>query len=63
MNLNEDLREGITACGFEKPTEVQKRAICACIRGLDTIMQSGQGITFDVLISTGSPKFIGIYSV
>ncbi len=39
MNLREELRRGINAYGFEKPSAIQQRAIVPCVRGHDIIMQ------------------------
>lgn len=33
MNLREELLRGIYAYGFEKPSAIQQRAICPCIKG------------------------------
>jgi len=47
MNINEDLLRGIYGFGFEKPSEIQKKAICPVIEGGDVIgqAQSGTGKT------------------
>jgi translation initiation factor 4A len=47
MNLNEDILRGIYTYGFEKPSEIQKRGICAIKGGRDIIgqAQSGTGKT------------------
>ncbi|KAL0623239.1 Eukaryotic initiation factor 4A-I [Plecturocebus cupreus] len=54
MNPLESLLCGIYACGFEKPSTIQQRAILPCIKGYDVIAQaqSGAGKTdiFAILI-------------
>lgn len=47
MELNENLLRGIYGFGFEKPSEIQKQAICPVIKGGDVIgqAQSGTGKT------------------
>jgi translation initiation factor 4A len=54
LNLKETLLRGIYSCGFEKPSEIQKRAILPIINGNDVIAQaqSGTGKTGAFTIST-----------
>ena len=54
LNLKETLLRGIYSCGFEKPSEIQKRAILPIITGNDVIAQaqSGTGKTGAFTIST-----------
>ncbi|KAJ8310706.1 hypothetical protein KUTeg_012571 [Tegillarca granosa] len=54
MNLREELLRGIYAYGFEKPSAIQQRAICPCIKGRDVIAQAqsgtGKTATFSIAI-------------
>jgi translation initiation factor 4A len=43
MKLKDNLLRGIFAYGFEKPSEIQKRAIPALLSGKDTIAQAQSG--------------------
>ena len=43
LNLNETLLWGIYSCGFEKPSEIQKKAILPIINGNDVIAQAQSG--------------------
>jgi translation initiation factor 4A len=43
LNLNETLLRGIYSCGFEKPSEIQKKAILPIINGNDVIAQAQSG--------------------
>ena len=54
LNLKETLLRGIYSCGFEKPSEIQKKAILPIINGNDVIAQaqSGTGKTGAFTIST-----------
>ena len=54
LNLNETLLRGIYSCGFEKPSEIQKKAILPIINGNDVIAQaqSGTGKTGCFIIGT-----------
>lgn len=53
LNLKTDLLRGIYAYGFEKPSDIQKKAILPIINGKDTIAQaqSGTGKTGTFAIS------------
>ena len=53
LNLKTDLLRGIYANGFEKPSEIQQRAILPVIEGRDVIAQaqSGTGKTGTFTIS------------
>ena len=53
LNLKNDLLRGIYAYGFEKPSDIQKKAIYPIINGKDTIAQaqSGTGKTGTFAIS------------
>lgn len=53
MNLREDLLRGIYAYGFEKPSELQQRAILPVLEGHDIIVQApgGTGKTATFVIS------------
>lgn len=53
LNLRESLLRGIYALGFERPSEIQQRAILPVIKGRDTIAQaqSGTGKTATFSIS------------
>ena len=54
MNLKEEVLHGIYSYGFEKPSDIQKKAIPAIITGVDVIAQaqSGMGKTGAFSIST-----------
>ncbi|XP_028074209.1 eukaryotic initiation factor 4A-15-like isoform X2 [Camellia sinensis] len=43
MGLQENLLQGIYACGFEKPSAIQQRGIVPFIKGLDVIQQAQSG--------------------
>ena len=53
MNLKDNILRGVYAYGFEYPSEVQKKAIVAVIKGKDSIVQaqSGTGKTATFSIS------------
>jgi translation initiation factor 4A len=54
LNLKKDLLRGIYGYGFEKPSNIQQKAILPIIRGKDTIAQaqSGTGKTATFAISS-----------
>jgi translation initiation factor 4A len=54
LNLKKDLLRGIYGYGFEKPSNIQQKAILPIIRGRDTIAQaqSGTGKTATFAISS-----------
>ncbi|KAH7704766.1 DEAD box protein box helicase, partial [Aphelenchoides avenae] len=52
MALNEDLLRGIKSYGFEKPYDLQQRAIRPIVKGRDLIVQADSG--------TGKTATVGI---
>ncbi len=54
MGLREGLLRGIYACGFEKPSVIQQRAIVPCCNGRDVIAQAqsgtGKTATFSIAV-------------
>lgn len=53
MNLSDNLLRGIYSCGFEKPSEIQKRAIVPIIEKKDIIAQAQSGTGKTATFSIG----------
>ena len=53
LNLKDEILRGIYSCGFERPSEIQKRGIIPILKGRDVIAQaqSGMGKTATFCIS------------
>ncbi|CAF4183796.1 unnamed protein product [Adineta steineri] len=51
MNLRESLLRGIYAYGFERPTDIQQRALKPCISGYDVIAQAQSGTGKTIMVS------------
>ena len=54
LGLKEDLLRGVYACGFERPSAVQQRAIPPILKGRDVIVQSPRGTGKTCVFSLGA---------